>query len=56
MKLLGLHLSLEFSFKPVYPTMVVKNFKCMKTFHNSPPGSTITSQATMTWNIRLFIF
>ena len=24
--------------------------------HNSPPGSIITPQATMTWNIRLFIF
>ena len=83
----------ELSFKPAYPTMVVKNFKFMENYNswkiylqvkilalvifthmlppaqprtppllshitpaNSPPGSIITSQATMTLNIRLFLF
>ena len=94
MNLLGIHLSLsiicvEFSFKPVDLTMVMKVFKFMENFNswkmylqvkimtldiftymlwplslfpyspcsqNSPPGSFITPQVTMTWSIRLFIF
>ena len=77
----------ELSFKPVYPTMAVKNFKFMENYNswkiylqigilalvifthilppplllhiapaNSPAGSIITSQATMTLNIRLLFY
>ena len=65
----------ELSFKRLYPTMVVKNFKFMENFNSwmmyfqvkiltldiftnmlPPPFSLspLQSQATMTWNIRLF--
>ena len=65
----------KLSFKRLYPTMVVKNFKFMENFNSwmmyfqvkiltldiftnmlPPPFSLspLQSQATMTWNIRLF--